>query len=68
VTPLGLDLHIIPGERIVLTGANGTGKTTLLRALAGLAPSTRRIHPRSAGWPSRPHGHRGRLIAHDRQA
>jgi macrolide transport system ATP-binding/permease protein len=32
----GLDLQVRPGERIVLTGANGTGKTTLLRALAGL--------------------------------
>jgi ATPase subunit of ABC transporter with duplicated ATPase domains len=31
-----LDLQVRPGERIVLTGANGTGKTTLLRALAGL--------------------------------
>jgi ATPase subunit of ABC transporter with duplicated ATPase domains len=45
---LGLDLHVRPGERIVLTGANGTGKTTLLRALAGLdAPAAG--HVRRAG-------------------
>jgi ATPase subunit of ABC transporter with duplicated ATPase domains len=44
----GLDLHVRPAERIVLTGANGTGKTTLLRALAGLdAPAAG--HVRRAG-------------------
>ena len=31
---VGLTLH--PGEALVLRGANGTGKTTLLRILAGL--------------------------------
>jgi ATPase subunit of ABC transporter with duplicated ATPase domains len=31
--PLDLELH--PGERLAVTGANGTGKTTLLRALLG---------------------------------
>ncbi len=32
----GLDLSIQQGERIAILGANGTGKTTLLRILAGL--------------------------------
>ncbi len=32
----GLDLTVAAGERILLTGANGTGKSTLLRTLAGL--------------------------------
>lgn len=37
----GLSFRLQAGEALVLTGANGTGKTTLLRALAGfLAPAS----------------------------
>src|SRR5690606_38978479 len=32
----GLNLDIAPGERILLTGHSGTGKSTLLHALAGV--------------------------------
>jgi heme exporter protein A len=32
----GLNLALLAGEAVVLTGANGTGKTSLLRAIAGL--------------------------------
>jgi heme exporter protein A len=36
----GLSFRVAAGEVLVVTGANGTGKTTLLRTLAGLtAPS-----------------------------
>ncbi len=32
----GVDLHIAPGERVLLLGPSGAGKSTLLAALAGL--------------------------------
>lgn len=34
----GLDLLVTPGELVTVIGASGTGKTTLLRAVAGLDP------------------------------
>lgn len=35
----GIHLHIGPGEKIVLTGENGSGKTTMLRTIAGKLPA-----------------------------
>ena len=34
----GIDLTVAPGEVLVLEGANGAGKTSVLRACAGLLP------------------------------
>ena len=36
----GIDLTVEPGEIVLLRGANGSGKTTVLRACAGLVPIT----------------------------
>jgi putative ATP-binding cassette transporter len=35
-----LDLHLDPGDTLVITGVSGSGKTTLLRSLAQLWPYT----------------------------
>ena len=37
---LGIDLHVDPGERILLLGPSGAGKSTLLLGLAGLLSAT----------------------------
>jgi branched-chain amino acid transport system ATP-binding protein len=51
----GLDLDIAPGEIVALIGANGAGKTTVARAIAGLLPyqgdivySGQRLKPNNA--------------------
>jgi len=36
----GVDLDVAPGEIVLLQGANGAGKTSLLRVCAGLLPVT----------------------------
>jgi ATPase subunit of ABC transporter with duplicated ATPase domains len=45
--PIDLDVHW--GDRVAIVGRNGTGKTTLLRALAGELPLTRGTHELGRG-------------------
>jgi zinc/manganese transport system ATP-binding protein len=47
-----LDLTVAPGEFLAVLGPNGTGKTSLLKVLLGLAPLTRGTS-RVAGQPVR---------------
>jgi branched-chain amino acid transport system ATP-binding protein len=35
-----LELHVEPGEIVVMLGANGAGKTTTMRAVSGMIPRT----------------------------
>jgi ATP-binding cassette subfamily F protein 3 len=51
---VGADLHVHPGDKIGLVGRNGTGKTTLLRAIVGeVLPDRGRVTLRGdavIGW------------------
>ncbi|MEV5612635.1 ATP-binding cassette domain-containing protein [Streptomyces sp. NPDC052225] len=52
----GVDLDVLPGTLVRVQGTNGTGKSTLLRLVAGIdAPSAGRItgRPRTAYVPER---------------
>jgi energy-coupling factor transport system ATP-binding protein len=54
------DFDLQPGERVLLCASNGTGKTTLLRCLAGLL-RPQRGEVRIFGAPPVPHQLRGRV-------
>lgn len=46
----GVNLDVLPGEVVHVAGPNGTGKTTLLRVLAGLLPA----EEGTVGWKGEP--------------
>ena len=63
----GIELEVMPGQRVALMGRNGAGKSTLLRAAAGLIePQRGRVDSESgvALLPQRP----GDLFVHERVA
>ncbi|MGP5638038.1 ATP-binding cassette domain-containing protein [Brachybacterium tyrofermentans] len=60
-TIAGLDLVIPPGQRVLLAGASGSGKSTVLRALAGLLDEETGEGSGLVPPPQRP-GERGLLL------
>lgn len=52
------DLSLSAGDRVVIAGANGSGKTTILKTFAGLLPAV----SGSLSAPRR--GHRGAIYVH----
>ena len=58
----GLDFSLEPGDALVLTGRNGSGKTSLLRLAAGLTPpAAGRLAWHDGPVADDPQRHRGRL-------
>jgi heme exporter protein A len=58
----GLDLEVKPGRALLLTGANGSGKSSLMRVLAGLLPAAAgHIEWEGADISEDPDAHRARV-------
>ena len=68
----GVDLHIEPGERVLLLGPSGAGKSTLLAALAGLLDASNAAEHEGTllldGQPSRSARELAGLVMQDPEA
>jgi heme exporter protein A len=60
----GLSFSVKQGEALVLTGANGIGKTTLLRTLAGFIRPFRGSIRLDGGDPERTVGEQAHIVGH----
>ncbi|HWU55187.1 MAG TPA: ATP-binding cassette domain-containing protein, partial [Rhizomicrobium sp.] len=59
----GLDFRVTAGQALAVEGANGAGKTSLLRMLAGfLAPAAGRIVVKTAQGESDDDEERGKIV------
>jgi heme ABC exporter ATP-binding subunit CcmA len=64
----GVDLDVLDGEVVLLSGGNGAGKTTLLRLLAGLVPlraGTGEVLGHDLATDRRSHRRLVSLVGHD---
>jgi cobalamin transport system ATP-binding protein len=59
----GVDLEVAPGEWLALIGPNGGGKTTLLRAIAGLVPFAGGVELDGSSTLTMPRRELSRLLA-----
>ncbi|TDE14358.1 ABC transporter ATP-binding protein [Jiangella asiatica] len=58
----GVDLDIMPGERLAVIGPNGAGKSTLFNVIAGdIAPTAGKVAVKGQDCTYRPSRHRPRL-------